>query len=143
MEEVLNSQSCACRELTGRVIIAIVTRHHMCAHTLVLCRLEDLSCLPQHSAEVDHERRVRQTWLIYRTQNWTLIRPRSPPMGEKDFARGSSVTVLWVSICRNDVDFLLISACRQKSAGQGHLEFNNFLARSSPNVTSSRLAGHV
>ena len=41
MEEVLNSETCACRELTGRVIIAIVTRHHMCAHTFVPCRLED------------------------------------------------------------------------------------------------------
>ena len=39
MEEFLNSQSCACRELTERVIIAIVTRHHMCAHIFVLCRL--------------------------------------------------------------------------------------------------------
>ena len=32
MEEFLNSQSCAHRKLTERVIIAIVTRHHMCAH---------------------------------------------------------------------------------------------------------------
>ena len=28
----------------------------------------------------------------------------------------SSMTVLWVSICKNGVDFLLISAFRQKSA---------------------------
>ena len=42
------------------------------------------------------------------------------------------MTVLWVSFCKNDVDFLFISACRRKSAGQGHLELKNFLARSSP-----------
>ena len=47
MEEFLNSQSCACRELTERVIIAIVTRHHMCAHIFVLCRLEGLQGLPR------------------------------------------------------------------------------------------------
>ena len=106
MEDILNSQSCACRELTGRVIIATVTRHRMCAHTFVRCRWEDLSCLPQHAAEVDLEGRVQQTWLIHRTQIWTLIRPRSPPMEEKDFPRGSAMTVLWVSICRNGVEFL-------------------------------------
>ena len=55
MEEVLNSQSCACRELTERVIIAIVTRQHMCAHNFVLCRLGGLSCLQQHAADVDIE----------------------------------------------------------------------------------------
>ena len=78
------------------------------------------------------EGNVRQTRLIHRTQIWTLIRPRSPPMGEKDFPRGSSMTVLWVSICKNDVDFLFISAFRQKSAGQGHLELKKFLAKSTP-----------
>ena len=35
---------------------------------------------------------------------------------EQDFPHGSSMTVLWVSICKNGVDFLLISAFRQKSA---------------------------
>ena len=41
------------------------------------------------------------------------------------------MTVFWVSVCRNDVEFFFISACRQKSAGQGHLKLKNFLARSS------------
>ena len=53
MKEVHNSQSCACRELTERVIIAIVTLHHMCAHLFVLCKLKSPSCLQQHAAEVD------------------------------------------------------------------------------------------
>ena len=72
MEEVLNSQSCACRELTERVIIAIVTRHHMCAHNFVLCRLGGLSCLQQHAADVDLEGSGRQTWLIHRTLMWQV-----------------------------------------------------------------------
>ena len=33
---------------------------------------------------------------------------------------------------QNDVDFLFISACLEKSAGQGHLKLKKFLARSSP-----------
>ena len=31
-------------------------------------RLEDLSCLPQHTAEVDLKGRVRRIWLQRRTQ---------------------------------------------------------------------------
>ena len=54
------------------------------------------------------------------------------PWSGWDFPRGSSMTVSWVSIFKNDVDFLFNSACRQTSAGQGHLELKNFLARSSP-----------
>ena len=135
-----NSQSCACRELTERVIVACVTRHHTCAHTFVLCRLEGLSCLPQHTAEVDLEGSVRQTW----TQIWMLIRPRSPPMGQKDFPRGSSMTVLLLSICKNDVDFLFISACRQKSAGQGPSGVEKFPRQVQPlSSHRARLPGHV
>ena len=54
------------------------------------------------------------------------------PRSGWDFPRGPSMTVSWVSISKNDVDFLFISECRQKSAGQGHLELKKFLARSSP-----------
>ena len=65
------------------------------------------------------------------------------PWSGWDFPRGSSMTVSWVSICKNGADFLFLSASRQKTAGQGHLELKNFLARSSPvscTVVSSRLA---
>ena len=53
-------------------------------------------------------------------------------MGEQDFPRGSSMTVLLVSICKNDVDFLLIPHFVKNPHDKGHLELNNFLARSSP-----------
>ena len=63
----------ACRELTGRVIIDMVTPHHWWCKTGVLSvtsilryRLEDLSCLLQHAGEVDLEGRVRQMCLIHR-----------------------------------------------------------------------------
>ena len=76
----ISEQRCCMEE-----VHTCVTRHHMCANTFVLCRLENLSCLPQHAAEVDLEGSVRQTWLIHRTQMWMLIRPRSPHVGEKGF----------------------------------------------------------
>ena len=140
----LTLQSCACRELTGRAVIA--TRHtppHVCSHSRALRRLKHLSCLPQHAAEVDLEGSARLSWLIHRTQICTLIRPRSPPMGEKDFPRGSSMTVFWVSVCKNDVDFLIHFRMSSKiSQGSAISEFRK---KSSPGpapiVASSQTGG--
>ena len=77
------------------------------------------SLLPLPSSIVLARRTIDSRLLIFSqlAQIWTPIRPRSPSMGEKEFPRGSSMTVLWVSICKKDVDFLFFSACRRKSAG--------------------------
>ena len=47
------------------------------------------------------------------------------------------MTVLWVSISRNDVEFPFIPTCRQKSAGRGYLEVENFPRRVQPVLYTS------
>ena len=50
-----------------------------------------------------------------------------PQMGGKDFPRGSSMTVLWVSHLQKRCGFpYSFPPRRQKSAGQGHLELKRF-----------------
>ena len=88
---VVDCETLACRELTGRVIVVIVCHCHaslfgctgqICSQlrAILWYRLEGVSCLPQHAGEIDLEVRVNRICLHHVLRNKARVSGR--PRGE-------------------------------------------------------------